>query len=86
MYHSKKLGTPAASLEIHVEGECLSGAFAGYAKEVGRALAHPTVVGSYVVAVRRELFVILAVSGRPWVGPQSLVVIGPACLNYIAWV
>ena len=45
MYHSKKLGTPAASLEIHVEGECFSGAFAVYAKEVGRALAHPTVVG-----------------------------------------
>ena len=82
----EKLGTPAAILEIHVEGHFVSGALAVLHKEVRRAITRPTVVGSYVVAVRRELFVILTVSGGPWVGPQSLVVLGPARLNHIAWV
>ena len=79
MYPMETLATTAAILEI--KGDCASGAFAVRAKEVGRAFAQPTVVGSSPAAVRRELFVILAVSGRPWVGPQSLVV-----LNHIAWV
>ena len=37
----------AAVLEIKAEGNCISGAFAVNAKEVSRALAQPTVVGSY---------------------------------------
>ena len=84
MYPMETLATPAAILEIKAKGDFASGAFAVRAKEVGRAFAHPTVVGSSPAALRRELFVILAVSGRPWVGPQSLVVLRPACLNHIA--
>ena len=65
----EKLYTPAAVLEIKAEWNCFSRAFAVHAKEVRRAFAQPTVVGSYIVAVRRVLFIIIAVSGGAWDGP-----------------
>ena len=76
---------PAAILEIKAikaEGRFVIGAFAVLHKEVGRAFAQTTVVGSSPVAARRELFVILAVSGRPC----ARLVRGPARPNHIAWV
>ena len=52
-----QIHTPAASLEVRVEGQRLSGALALSAKEVWWAFAHTALVRSYVVATGRSLLV-----------------------------
>ena len=55
----KAVYTPAACLEVRVEGQGFGRALALSAKEVWRAFAHTALVRSHVVAAGRPLLVTL---------------------------